>query len=1149
MSKLTVNNKNNVIIKKAKAKVKEEVEEVEVVEDDEVEEDDEEAEVTATTTTNTKKTAKIKEKDKVDKAATKVVKKKVKEEETKEETKVVKKKVKEEETKEEETKEETKVVKKKVKVKEEEEILEEILEEEEEVEEIQEVKSSKIKTKNKNKVKPTREEIKDDNFKDGSKDKSSQIYLFYDKFAVTHQYDNKETKMITIQDLIADWSYKVHTNIEFYNSKFPENFRLPTLLETSQVYKPFIYNKLINNIETILVVIRVNTSIIEECISKKQPVPHEEFLKTLCRFHITYTQYSTIVENSYTDALNINNPNKTLQITQNSKFITQTALRAVDYTFDPKIVQPKEVTLKLYDHQKATVKWMIDKETSKATTIQYNMNDEVIMNNIYYDNYNQKFDLVKNRKQLTFSGGGLIDEVGNGKTIQMISLCILNPPQKIDYVRQEDKSKLFSRASLVIAPIHLVKQWENEISKHTSLATTGKIYLIQTKRDFDKHTYQQFLDADLVIVSNSFFKNEHYTKIWSEKISTVKSFYKAEWSNTDKQQVKSLFTKMGTDLTSSLIDNLKKTNCLIQLIHWNRLIVDEFHEIYSNKEYNYMANILPYIASTHRWIVTGTPFINENSLYNSFNFLVNFKNEDGILVLRNASLVDYLSLHCFRRNTKDSVKLEHTIPPLQEVVKWLKFSATERMMYNAYLANPNNNKYDVFLRQLCCHPQLAEETKLALSNCKTLEDIEKTMTSHYENEAKTATTKVATVEKRLKRANNRLILVKNNNKKRQLVKIKKELNIKVNKEEEEELDNIDNIKLEDDANINEEPIILIELDGLTMLKELKVKIADYTPLLKKINEDNLTIINQQDVIKDVIQKLALAKKELEGKQATLMFFTNVIEKLRATSTTSTSTSSNKEDCGICLGEINEEDVGVTKCGHIFCYECLKLTVSKFYNCPYCKKKLDMKDIFMLSYEKKKKILNKDEQKKEDLINEIGTKLANLIYYLKESQEHTIIFSQWPDLLLRTRETLKENNIPSVLCKGNCYLRGVAISEFNNNDKIKVIMLSSDNAASGTNLTKASQIIFIDPIYGEYKHRKDQEMQAIGRAHRLGQTKSIKIVRFVIKDSVEEDIFLKNQLEDSKIDISKDATKVDTKVDTKVEVKVEVKVANNKVEAK
>ena len=131
---------------------------------------------------------------------------------------------------------------------------------------------------------------------------------------------------------------------------------------------------------------------------------------------------------------------------------------------------------------------------------------------------------------------------------------------------------------------------------------------------------------------------------------------------------------------------------------------------------------------------------------------------------------------------------------------------------------------------------------------------------------------------------------------------------------------------------------------------------------------------------------------------------------------------NDEQCGICMTEIPEDDIGVTKCGHIFCYECLKTSVSKMKSCPYCKSKLKDTDVYIMSYERPKIINNAEEKKKQDLINEVGTKLANLIFYLRSINDHVIIFSQWDDLLRRIGRILEENNIKNVFCKGNCYQR-------------------------------------------------------------------------------------------------------------------------------
>jgi hypothetical protein len=80
------------------------------------------------------------------------------------------------------------------------------------------------------------------------------------------------------------------------------------------------------------------------------------------------------------------------------------------------------------------------------------------------------------------------------------------------------------------------------------------------------------------------------------------------------------------------------------------------------------------------------------------------------------------------------------------------------------------------------------------------------------------------------------------------------------------------------------------------------------------------------------------------------------------------------------------------------------------------------------------------------------------------------------------------------------------------------MLSSESAASGTNLTKAEMVILLDPVYGTYEYRRNTEWQAIGRAYRTGQTKQVQVVRFIVKDTVEEKIYNLNKKadEDEKI---------------------------------
>jgi hypothetical protein len=105
--------------------------------------------------------------------------------------------------------------------------------------------------------------------------------------------------------------------------------------------------------------------------------------------------------------------------------------------------------------------------------------------------------------------------------------------------------------------------------------------------------------------------------------------------------------------------------------------------------------------------------------------------------------------------------------------------------------------------------------------------------------------------------------------------------------------------------------------------------------------------------------------------------------------------------------------------------------------------------------------------------------------------------------------LKENNINNTNVKGNAAMRNNAISRFKDGTDAKVIMLSLKNGASGTNLTEATHIIFVEPIDAPKEEVKLIEAQAIGRAWRIGQKNNVKLIRVLIKDTIEEEIYNNN----------------------------------------
>jgi len=81
-------------------------------------------------------------------------------------------------------------------------------------------------------------------------------------------------------------------------------------------------------------------------------------------------------------------------------------------------------------------------------------------------------------------------------------------------------------------------------------------------------------------------------------------------------------------------------------------------------------------------------------------------------------------------------------------------------------------------------------------------------------------------------------------------------------------------------------------------------------------------------------------------------------------------------------------------------------------------------------------------------------------------------------------------------------RSAAIDAFMTDPAVKVILISLKAGGVALNLTVATHIFLMDPWWNPAA-----EMQAIDRAHRIGQHKPVRAVRFIMKNTVEERILM------------------------------------------
>lgn len=75
-----------------------------------------------------------------------------------------------------------------------------------------------------------------------------------------------------------------------------------------------------------------------------------------------------------------------------------------------------------------------------------------------------------------------------------------------------------------------------------------------------------------------------------------------------------------------------------------------------------------------------------------------------------------------------------------------------------------------------------------------------------------------------------------------------------------------------------------------------------------------------------------------------------------------------------------------------------------------------------------------------------------------------------------------------------------VRKFNTDPSIDILLLTTQIGGLGLNLTGADTVIFV-----EHDWNPQKDLQAMDRAHRIGQTKVVNVYRLITKRTIEEKI--------------------------------------------
>jgi superfamily II DNA/RNA helicase len=155
----------------------------------------------------------------------------------------------------------------------------------------------------------------------------------------------------------------------------------------------------------------------------------------------------------------------------------------------------------------------------------------------------------------------------------------------------------------------------------------------------------------------------------------------------------------------------------------------------------------------------------------------------------------------------------------------------------------------------------------------------------------------------------------------------------------------------------------------------------------------------------------------------------------------------------------------------------------------------------------------------------SVKIKEIIQHItdKTANHKILIFSQFVKMLGLIKNELVRRNIEFEYLDGQSTTkqREQSVNNFQENDELRVFLISLKAGGTGLNLTAADYVYIVDPWWNPAV-----ENQAIDRCYRIGQDKKVFAYRLICRDTVEEKIL---KLQERKKKVAGDIVQTDENI--------------------
>ena len=218
---------------------------------------------------------------------------------------------------------------------------------------------------------------------------------------------------------------------------------------------------------------------------------------------------------------------------------------------------------------------------------------------------------------------------------------------------------------------------------------------------------------------------------------------------------------------------------------------------------------------------------------------------------------------------------------------------------------------------------------------------------------------------------------------------------------------------------------------------------------------------------------------------------------------------NNISCMICLNNIKLENLGITDCGHIFCYSCIYKSICINPKCPKCRNDLNKDKIYLYDIDSTNRKNDKSNlvenirrsrsnkyrynlEFNNDFIDILGTKISYLVKLVRNLKE-CIVFSNYNDNLINISNILTQLNINNLILDGK-----------KKNINIRNTILLSTYDFKIENIWGINNVIFNDPYYS-INNEKDSLGIYSNIINSFKDDLGINIYNLIMKNTIEENI--------------------------------------------